>query len=192
MKLALVVLSAILVSASHPALACKECDKKKKEKHSHHREHHAHEHGSGELQLVLDGPELVLNIKTPADDIVGFEYAPKTEAEKKKGSDAYKLLTDVSQVVKLNPEAGCVVSESKVEGRVFPENQQTVGANEDSHSEVSISYTFKCERPDVLKNTEIVMLDKFKGLKKLKVQSVVNGAQKSGQLNIKNKKVPGL
>lgn len=41
-----------------------------------HREHGAHEHGVAQLNLVLEGEKLLIELASPGVNIVGFEHAP--------------------------------------------------------------------------------------------------------------------
>ena len=45
------------------------------------REHGAHEHGVAELFIAWSGGEMAIDLRTPAYNVVGFEYVPTTDAE---------------------------------------------------------------------------------------------------------------
>ncbi|MGL4932766.1 MAG: ZrgA family zinc uptake protein, partial [Aeromonas sp.] len=47
-----------------------------------HESHGAHEHGHGQLNLVVDGDQLMIELQAPAADLVGFEHAAKSDEEK--------------------------------------------------------------------------------------------------------------
>ncbi len=47
------------------------------------QQQHAHVHGQLKLDVAVDGPTVVIDMESPLDNIVGFERAPKTDAEKK-------------------------------------------------------------------------------------------------------------
>jgi hypothetical protein len=46
------------------------------------QQQHAHVHGQMKLDVAIDGPTVVIDMESPLDNIVGFERAPKTDAEK--------------------------------------------------------------------------------------------------------------
>jgi len=46
------------------------------------REHGAHEHGVGQLSLAVEGNTVEIEITAPGADIVGFEHAAETEADR--------------------------------------------------------------------------------------------------------------
>ena len=56
------------------------------------QQQHAHVHGQIKLDVAVDGPTVVIDMASPLDNIVGFERAPKTDAEKKSVEDAVAQL----------------------------------------------------------------------------------------------------
>ena len=46
------------------------------------RQHDSHAHGIGELNIVLEGNELAIELISPAANIVGFEHAPSNDEQK--------------------------------------------------------------------------------------------------------------
>ena len=46
-----------------------------------HREHAPHEHGHGAIDIVMEAEEVVIEIRIPAVNVVGFEHAPRDDEE---------------------------------------------------------------------------------------------------------------
>jgi hypothetical protein len=55
-------------------------------------QHAVHEHGKATLDVALDGGRLEVRLATPAINVLGFERAPRTDAEKQAVADATALL----------------------------------------------------------------------------------------------------
>lgn len=53
-----------------------------------------HVHGTGRLQLVIEDGTLYADLRIPADDVVGYEHAPTTVAERATLTHALALLQD--------------------------------------------------------------------------------------------------
>ncbi|MEH3087755.1 MAG: DUF2796 domain-containing protein [Xylophilus ampelinus] len=68
---------------------------------------HAHAHGRMQLDLAIDGPELTVQIDSPLDNLLGFERAPRTEAERRQARQARERLSDPAALFVLDPAAGC-------------------------------------------------------------------------------------
>lgn len=93
---------------AQPALAAKH-------KHEHeHRHHEAHEHGSGQLNVALDGQNLFIELIVPAINVVGFEHPARTEAEHAAVKDAKARFSKVSSLFTLPEAAGCTSTDVHV------------------------------------------------------------------------------
>ena len=73
------------------------------------RQHEAHEHGHGTLDIVLEGEELVVELRIPAVNVVGFEHAPHDDAEHAKVREALATFEDPASVLVPAEEAECEV-----------------------------------------------------------------------------------
>ena len=78
-----------------------------------HREHEAHEHGHGTLDIVVEGEELVIELRIPAVNVVGFEHAPKDDAEREAVRQALVPFGDAASLFLLPAEAECEVEEAE-------------------------------------------------------------------------------
>ncbi len=67
----------------------------------------AHEHGAALITLAIEGNDLTLDFISPSFNIVGFEYAPKTDEEKAAVNIALLNLSDTAQLMSFNNRANC-------------------------------------------------------------------------------------
>ena len=95
MRLVLAVMPMLLASAAVSA------------SESGHREHGAHEHGHGTLDVVAEGEELLIELRVPAVNVVGFEHAPGTDAEREAVRQALVRFRDPAAVLMPSPDAEC-------------------------------------------------------------------------------------
>ena len=79
------------------------------------RELDAHEHGSGALNIAIEGDQLAMELEVPGFDIVGFEYAATTDTDKAAVAAALETLGDPLALFVLPEAAGCAVTEASVE-----------------------------------------------------------------------------
>ncbi|MEM9060611.1 MAG: DUF2796 domain-containing protein [Pseudomonadota bacterium] len=70
-------------------------------------QHAAHEHGHGDLKIAIDGDELQIELTSPGADIVGFEHAPKTDADHAAVDAAVEKLKGAAALFPLPGAAGC-------------------------------------------------------------------------------------
>ena len=82
----------------------------------------AHVHGIVHLDIASEKNELLVMLKTPSESLLGFEYKPKTEEEKKKLTSAKTLWNeDLIKLLGKKALGDCKIS--KVNGtKGFPES----------------------------------------------------------------------
>lgn len=72
-----------------------------------HRELAAHVHGTGQLDIALEGTALEILLTVPGADLVGFEHAPTSEADKAAVAEAETKLADPLSLFGLSAKANC-------------------------------------------------------------------------------------
>ena len=77
-----------------------------------HREHGAHAHGHGTLDIVVEGDQAVFELRIPAVNVVGFEHAPRDDAEHETVRRALEPLRDAGSLFSLSVDADCAVEEA--------------------------------------------------------------------------------
>ncbi|QLH38301.1 MAG: DUF2796 domain-containing protein [Defluviicoccus sp.] len=78
------------------------------------RQHPPHVHGRGALNIVLDGRALTAELSVPADDLVGFEHPPRSQAEKSAIRSAVETLDDAARILGLPSTAACVQDDTDI------------------------------------------------------------------------------
>ncbi|PMY39347.1 DUF2796 domain-containing protein [Pseudomonas sp. GW456-L14] len=163
------------------------------EKHDHDHEHGslgAHEHGVARLNAALDGQTLELELESPAMNLVGFEHAASTDADKAKVAAVRAQLEKPLALFSLPPAAGCVVTQQELESPLFgdkPEDHdedhddaKSAGGHEHhhEHSEIHAHYQFTCATPGALKNLDLAGVFKtFPATQKIQVQLISPSGQ---------------
>jgi hypothetical protein len=111
-------LSLIALVAALPALA------------EETRQLDAHEHGIGTLDIAIEGRTVGMAFEAPGADIVGFEYAATSDADRATIEQALATLGAPLDLFVMPDAAGCAVVDSKAE----LEGEDGHGAH-DEHSE---------------------------------------------------------
>ncbi|AZD04743.1 DUF2796 domain-containing protein [Pseudomonas chlororaphis] len=171
------------------------------EKHDHDHEHgslDAHEHGVARLNAALDGQTLELELESPAMNLVGFEHAASTDADKAKVAAVRAQLEKPLALFSLPPAAGCVVAQQELESPLFgdkPEDHdedhddaKSAGGHEHhhEHSEIHAHYQFTCATPGALKNLDLGGVFKtFPATQKIQVQLISPSGQQGVEATAK-------
>ena len=174
-----------------------------------HREHEAHEHGHGTLDIVLEGEELLLELRIPAVNVVGFEHAPGDDSEREAIRQALVPFGNAAAVVGLPAEAECEVEEVDAEihgmaqegehegegheGEEHRHESHAHAKHEDdehdadremeAHSELHATYRFHCHEPERLERIEVRAFEHLLDAEEIDVRVVTPAAQMATELH---------
>ena len=73
----------------------------------------AHVHGSAQMDVVQEGATVFVSLISPLADIIGFEHAPETEAQKQTMRSVYSLLQTQAMVTMSGQ--GCALTDSDID-----------------------------------------------------------------------------
>ena len=149
--------------------------------HAHHK---AHAHGQGELELAIEQGRLQGTLRVPMESLLGFEHAPKTDAQRAQVAALRKLLEDPSNVVAPPVAAACQVT------KVVAQSSMFTGAVKGGHSELDYVFGWDCVKPDQLTSLGLPVFASHKRLKQLEVSLVVDGRQSALRRSPKATSIP--
>ncbi|MEN5236408.1 MULTISPECIES: DUF2796 domain-containing protein [Pseudomonas] len=146
----------------------------------------AHEHGVAKLNVVLDGNTLELELDSPAMNLVGFEHAASTDADKAKVAAARQQLEQPLKLFGLAQAAGCKDEAQELQSPLFGD---AAHADDDDdahghqhghqHADVNAHYQFTCATPTKLAQLDLGPLFKtFPQTQKINVQLIGPNGQK--------------
>ena len=99
--------------------------------------HGAHEHGAAEIELAVEGSDVVVNFTSPMYNLVGFEHAPRDEQDHEAVAAARVLLDAPGNLVLLQADAACAVVELEIDWDVpsakEEEHDHDEAAEHDAH-----------------------------------------------------------
>ena len=146
-----------------------------------HRELGAHQHGHGTLNIAIEGARVTMELDVPGADIVGFEHAAKTKAQRAAVETAKTTLAAPLSLFVVPKSAGCSVKEAnvKIEGAEPKEAQAGAPKEQASaeHSDFNADYVLECTAADKLTSIEFPYFRKFSGAEELEVNVVTAKGQ---------------
>jgi len=172
------------------------------DEHDHDHEHGslgAHVHGVARLDMALDGRTLELELDTPAMNIVGFEHAATSDADKMTLALAKETLLKPHALFSIPEAAGCTVTKQRVESTLFGDKDDDDhdhdhdhdhadgDAAEHEHSEIHGHYQFTCSVPTVINKLDLTQLFKsFPATQTIQVQLVTPKRQMGAEVRPSN------
>jgi ABC-type Zn2+ transport system substrate-binding protein/surface adhesin len=172
--------------------------------HEHeHRSHGAHEHGAAQLNIVLDGQALLVELISPAYNVVGFEHAPRDAAQHEAVRRAAEILADPRRVLVLPAEAACSPAHTRVVSELLSaakhdqahshqhdkhshhehghdhhgDHQHGDHEHGDAHAEFHATYEMICRTPKALRQLEVRLFELFPASERLDVQIITAQGQ---------------
>lgn len=143
----------------------------------------AHEHGALKLDIGIDGRALSIALDVPLDNLLGFERAPRNDAERRAATELLARLRAPGQGPALfitEAAAQCTLTQAEVDAPVLaPGAQAAAGA----HADLEASYTYSCAQPGALRSLEIGLFQAFSRLQRIDVQ--VAGPQGQSKATLK-------
>jgi hypothetical protein len=140
----------------------------------------AHRHGAARLQVSLEGQTLQITFDGPADNILGFERAPKTDAQKSAVAKAEQQLKEPARLFVIPAEARCEPEPARVELKLPPPNSR------DEHSEAEAEWRWRCEKPEALTHIDVTLFKLFPRVKTLRAEIVTARGQRTVTLQGKS------
>lgn len=163
------------------------------------RELDAHVHGVSTLELAVEDGTLEINLLSPGLDIVGFEYAATTDADKDAVAAAIRTLLAPENVVALPGAAGCRLIEAvahhnggdddheedmhdHAEGEDHDHDHDHDHAEDDDHeheenaqhSEFHANYRFSCDATNELTTIAFPFFETFPNAEEIEARYVTD------------------
>jgi hypothetical protein len=131
----------------------------------------AHEHGALKLDVAIDGNKIAFAMEAPLDSLLGFERAPRTDAERKAAADVLTRLRSPDKGTPLfvmDAAAQCTLGKAEVRAPVLEPGAKPT--SKDAHADLDASYEFTCAKPDELRTLDVGLFDAYKRTQRIDVQ----------------------
>jgi hypothetical protein len=160
-----------------------------------HRELGPHVHGHGTLNVAVQNERVEMELIVPGMDIVGFEHAAKTDAQKAVLEKARRELEKPLTLFKLPAAAGCSLANAKIaieaeqhhddEDDAHDEHAHDEDAHDEhaGHNQFHVIYALNCTKPANLTSIDFIYFNTFAGARDLTVNLVTAKAQSSYEVS---------
>jgi hypothetical protein len=143
---------------------------------------HAHVHGQLTLDVAVDGPTVVIAMESPLDNLVGFERAPRTDAEKKSAEDAVAQLRAADKLFAIDPAANCKLGPVELRSGALGLGNPDPAEAAAGHADLDATFSFNCTSAAAAKFIDVNLFSAFKGMRQIDVQVATAQGQFKRQL----------
>ncbi len=84
-----------------------------------HRQHDAHVHGHAQLNLVVSGQTLQVELETPSNNLLGFEHQARSKQDKQTLQSALAVLNDPARWLRPDAAASCKLQDIDIESALL-------------------------------------------------------------------------
>jgi hypothetical protein len=133
-------------------------------------QHAAHEHGRATLDLAVDAGTVTMRLSAPAMDIVGFEHAPRTAAERGAAESANVLLKQHKALFAFPVAARCTAAGADVTPPAWDagghdaasHGTKHADAPGEDHADYVVQWRFTCAAPAALTFVDVKIPERFR------------------------------
>lgn len=140
----------------------------------------AHQHGVARLDVAVELQRVVFMLELPLDSLLGFERAPRDDAERRAADAAVARLRNAATLFRVDPAAGCTL-----DGVVLRSGALGLGgaaAPGDGHDDLEATFEFACTDAPKAGFAEIGLFDALPRLQRVEVQAVTRKGQMKATL----------
>lgn len=144
---------------------------------------HAHTHGLLQLDVAIDSQSITLQFESPLDNFLGFEHAPRTDAERKKVREMVAALTSADGLFYVDPDAGCRISSVRLDSAALGLGEEAKAIDKKKasqhgeHADIDAIIVFSCPQAEKARFITVKLFDRYPHLYAINVQVATSQGQ---------------
>lgn len=138
-----------------------------------------HQHGVARLDVGVESGRVTLELEMPLDNAVGFERAPRDDAERQRLDAALARLRDGAALFGIDPSAGCTLAAAEADTRL-----------DGGHADIDARWEFGCQDAARAGFVEVHLFSAFARLQRLDVQTATPRGQMKATLRRGSTRLP--
>jgi hypothetical protein len=147
-----------------------------------------HQHGVAQLDIAVETGKVTIDFESPLDNLVGFERAPRTDAERQRSDAAVATLKAADTLLRIDPAARCSLAKVTLNSAPLQLGTPDPKAATDGHADLDASFEFACKggTPGFV---EVGLFEAFARLQRIEVQTATARGQTRAVLKRPDKRV---
>lgn len=139
------------------------------------------ERGVGNLEVVQAGQQLSMVLESPVVNLLGFQHAAQTDADRVKVRRVVNLLR-ANGLFHINREADCKRVDHRLISEVLNPTQAGSDHTHDLESMRAV-WEFECAKPEAIKTIDVRLLRQFTGFEKINASVLMGQMQQNLELS---------
>jgi len=153
-----------------------------------HADTKPHSHGRLALDVAVDATSITISMESPLDNFLGFERAPRTDAERKGVAALVNRLNAAESLFAIDPQSGCTLSKVDLQSAALGlgNNSASSGATAQghqnkaegqAHADIDATFVFACTHADQARFIDVKLIGAFKRITAIDVQLATTQGQ---------------
>jgi len=135
-----------------------------------------HQHGVATLDVAVEPGKVTIDLESPLDNLLGFERAPRTDAERQRADAAIATLKAADPLLRIDPAARCTLVKVTLASAALQLGTPDPKQAAEGHADIDASFEFSCAgaAPGFV---EIGLFEAFARLQRIDVQTATPKGQ---------------
>ncbi len=136
----------------------------------------AHVHGVARLDVAVESTKLTIQLESPLDNLVGFERAPRTDAERALVNTAVARLKAADAMFKIDPAGQCKLTKVDLASAALKLGTPDPEEVKAGHADIDGSFEFDCADAAKARFVDVDLFS-FPHLQRLEIQAATPPGQ---------------
>jgi len=128
----------------------------------------AHQHGVVQLDIAVDANRITVQLSSPLDNLLGFEHAPRNDAERARVAAMLTALRGTLFVI--DPTGACRAGAVQLNSAALQLGQPDPAEQQAGHADLDASFEFECSSAARAGFVDTTLLERFAGIQRIEVQ----------------------
>ena len=128
-----------------------------------------HQHGVATLDVAAEPGRVTLYVESPLDNLLGFERAPRTDAERQQVDKMLATLRAGEAMFRIDSAAACTLAKVTLTSPALGLGTAAV-ADKDHHADLEGRFEFTCKAGQRAGFVEVGLFENFPSLKRIELQ----------------------
>lgn len=142
----------------------------------------AHQHGVARLDVAVEANRITLYLDTPLDNLLGFERAPRSDAERERADAAVARLKAADRLFRIDGKAGCTLAAVELSSAALGLGGAGAAAEKEGHADLEGRFEFRCTAGARAGFVEVGLFEAFAPLKRVELQLTLPRGQMKATL----------
>jgi Protein of unknown function (DUF2796) len=143
---------------------------------------HAHEHGAVKLDIGIEPGKVSIAMESPLDNLLGFERAPRNDAERKRADAAVAKLKAADTLFGFDAAAGCTLAGVELVSAPLKLGKGEAQAPGDEHADLDGDFAFDCKDVSKITAIDVGLFKAFSGMQRIDIQVATPSGQRKRTL----------